>query len=92
MEEGKQQPRTGAREPLRLVLDVHCHQPIGNFGWVIEKATAASYRPLLQALHAHPKLPYVLHVSGPLLEWWLEHAKDLVLLVREGVARGQVEL
>ena len=92
MEEGNQRGRTGAREPLRLVLDVHCHQPIGNFGWVIEKATAASYRPLLQALHAHPKLPYVLHVSGPLLEWWLEHAKDLVLLVREGVARGQVEL
>lgn len=78
--------------PLRLVLDVHCHQPIGNFGWVIEKATAGSYRPLLQALDAHPQLPYVLHVSGPLLEWWLDHAKDLVRLVKQGVARGQIEL
>jgi len=79
-------------EALRLVLDLHCHQPIGNFGWVIEKATAGSYRPLLEALHRHPRLPFVLHVSGPLLEWWLEHARDLVALVKEGVARGQVEL
>jgi 4-alpha-glucanotransferase len=79
-------------EPLRLVLDVHCHQPIGNFGWVIEKATAGSYRPLLEALDAHPAIPYVLHVSGPLLEWWLQEAKDLVALVRNGVQRGQIEL
>jgi alpha-amylase len=79
-------------EALRLVLDLHCHQPIGNFGWVIEQATAGSYRPLLQALDRHPKVPYVLHVSGPLLEWWLEHAKDVVELVRGGVKRGQVEL
>ena len=79
-------------EALRLVLDLHCHQPIGNFGWVIEKATAGSYRPLLEALARHPRVPFVLHVSGPLLEWWLEHARDLVDLVRAGVARGQIEL
>jgi alpha-amylase len=92
MGEGRDGAKAKSGGPMRLVLDLHCHQPIGNFGWVIEQATAASYRPLLQALHAHPKLPYVLHVSGPLLEWWLEHAKDLVELVRAGVARGQIEL
>jgi alpha-amylase len=79
-------------EALRLVLDLHCHQPIGNFGFVIEKATAGSYRPLLEALARHPRVPCVLHVSGPLLEWWLDHARDLVELVRSGVARGQIEL
>jgi alpha-amylase len=79
-------------DPLRLVLDVHCHQPVGNFGWVIEKATAGAYRPLLEALARRPKVPFVLHVSGPLLEWWLDHAKDLVELVKRGVARGQVEM
>jgi alpha-amylase len=79
-------------EPLRLVLDLHCHQPIGNFGWVIEKATAHAYRPLLEALARHPRIPYVLHVSGPLLEWWLDHAKDMVELVRGGAHRGQIEL
>jgi alpha-amylase len=82
----------GSSAPLRLVLDLHCHQPIGNFGWVIERATAGSYRPLLQALAQHPRVPFVLHLSGPLLEWWLEHAKDLVELVRAGVRRGQIEL
>lgn len=79
-------------EALRLVLDLHCHQPIGNFGWVIEKATAASYRPLLQALARHPQVPFVLHVSGPLLEWWQANARDLVALVAAGVKRGQIEL
>ncbi len=77
---------------MRLVLALHCHQPIGNFGWVIEKATAGSYRPLLEALARHPRLPFVLHVSGPLLEWWIDHAPDLVEIVRVGVARGQIEL
>ncbi|MSR45767.1 MAG: DUF1926 domain-containing protein [Planctomycetes bacterium] len=79
-------------EALRLVLDLHCHQPIGNFGWVIEKATAGSYRPLLQALARHQKIPFVLHVSGPLLEWWLSNARDMVDLVATGVKRGQIEL
>lgn len=79
-------------EALRLVLALHCHQPIGNFGWVIEKATAGAYRPLLQALARHPKVPFVLHVSGPLLEWWEQHAKDVVALVAAAVARGQAEL
>ena len=79
-------------EAMRLVLALHCHQPVGNFGWVIEKATAGSYRPLLQALARHPKVPFVLHVSGPLLEWWEQHAKDVVALVAAAVARGQAEL
>ncbi len=79
-------------EAMRLVLALHCHQPIGNFGWVIEKATAGSYRPLLEALARHPKVPFVLHVSGPLLEWWEVHARDLVALVAAAVKRGQVEL
>jgi len=79
-------------EPLRLVLDLHCHQPVGNFGWVIEKATAEAYRPLLRSLARHPRIPFVLHVSGPLLEWWIGQGSDLVELVRQGVKRGQIEL
>jgi alpha-amylase len=85
-------PSGGSAEPTRFVLALHCHQPIGNFGWVFERATEQCYRPLLQALDRHPAVPYVLHVSGPLLEWWLEHAPDLVSLMREGTRRGQVEL
>jgi alpha-amylase len=79
-------------EPLRLVLGLHCHQPVGNFGHVFERATATSYRPLLQALLARPGLQFSLHVSGPLCEWWQSHAPGFLAELREGVQAGRIEL
>lgn len=79
-------------EPLRLVLCFHCHQPVGNFDEVFERATRLAYRPLLEGLAQHPGLAFVLHVSGPLTEWWQQHDPSLLELVGECVRRGQVEL
>ncbi len=80
------------KPPLDLVLNLHCHQPVGNFGWVIDEATAKCYRPLLETLGRFPQIRAVLHFSGPLVEWWQGHAPELLDLVRQGVGAGRYEV
>ena len=54
---------------LRLVIVLHNHQPIGNFGWVIDDVYRHAYEPMLGALEQHPQIRVGLHYTGPLLEW-----------------------
>ncbi len=74
----------------RFVLAVHCHQPVGNFRWVLEEAYERAYRPFVEALRRHPKVRVVLHYSGFLLDWFKaehpEFLKQLKGLVRSGQA------
>ncbi len=51
-------------QPIRFVLALHNHQPIGNFDGVIEQAYQESYRPFLDVLDRYPHLPLALHTSG----------------------------
>jgi hypothetical protein len=79
-----------ARIALSLVL--HNHQPVGNFGWVIEDVWTRSYAPFIAALEAHPAVRVGLHYTGPLLEWMeLEHP-DAIERLGQLTARGQVEM
>jgi len=74
-----------------LSLCIHNHQPVGNFGNVFEEALAHAYVPFLQTLMDFPKIRISLHTSGPLLEYIERHNTAYLDLVRELVARGQVE-
>ncbi len=78
--------------PLRLVLALHNHQPVGNFDGVIEAAYQDSYSPFLEVLDDYPDLPISLHTSGSLLEWLVDHRPEYIDRVREFVARGQIEI
>lgn len=78
--------------PLTLLFGVHAHQPVGNPPAVVDHAHERSYRPFLQTLHRFPEFRFSAHFSGWLLDYLLErHPQDMALL-REMVARGQVEL
>ena len=77
---------------IRLIFTLHNHQPVGNFGGVFEDAYAKSYRPFLDVLEDYPDIPFVLHTSGPLIEWLAEHKPDYIASVRRLVERGQVEI
>ena len=55
--------------PLRFVIGLHLHQPVGNFDHVFSQHLDDVYRPLIDQLEKSNLLPAVLHVSGPLLEW-----------------------
>lgn len=77
---------------VRLILAIHNHQPVGNFDGVFEAAYRDSYRPFLDVMEEYPEIPFVLHTSGPLLEWLVERQPDYVARVRALVAAGRVEI
>ena len=81
-----------SRRPVTLLMAVHCHQPVGNFGFVFEEAYAKAYDPFLRVLERHPGVRLALHYSGCLLEWLAEHRPGFLDRVRALASRGQVEL
>ncbi len=78
--------------PVTLLMAIHCHQPVGNFGFVFEEACANAYEPFLGVLERHPSVRLALHYSGCLLDWLREHRPAFLSRVRSLVDRGQVEL
>jgi 4-alpha-glucanotransferase len=81
-------PATG----IRLIFALHNHQPVGNFDGVFETAYNDSYRPFLEVMEDYPDIPWVLHTSGPLMEWLADRAPDYVARLRALVAAGRVEI
>jgi 4-alpha-glucanotransferase len=80
----------GGRVSLALVI--HNHQPVGNFGWVIEDVYEHAYSPMLYALERHPGIRLGLHYTGPLLQWLAAHHPEALDQIRGLVDRGQVEI
>jgi hypothetical protein len=80
----------GGRVSLALVL--HNHQPVGNFGWVIEDVYEHAYAPMLGALERHPGIRLGLHYTGPLLQWTAANRPEAIAQIRRLSARGQVEI
>lgn len=77
---------------LNLVMVLHCHQPIGNFDHVFQKAFKMCYQPLLDRLDAHPSVRVGLHFSGPLLEWIEQNHAHTLDRIADLVERDQVEM
>ena len=75
-----------------LLLCLHHHQPVGNFDSVLREASDRSYFPFLEILARFPSIRLTLHYSGFLLEWFAGNRPDILGLLRELVARGQVEI
>src|ERR1035437_7552519 len=77
---------------VSLALVLHNHQPVGNFGWVIEDVYEHAYAPMLGALERHPGIRLGLHYSGPLLQWLAANRPEAIAQIRGLVERGQVEI
>src|SRR5690348_4128035 len=77
---------------LRLIFALHNHQPVGNFDGVFETAYRDSYEPFLALAEEYADIPFVLHTSGPLMEWLAERKPDYVARLRTMVQSGQVEI
>ncbi|ASJ09838.1 4-alpha-glucanotransferase [Thermococcus sp. P6] len=77
---------------VNFIFGVHNHQPLGNFGWVLEDAYRRSYGPFMETLEEYPNMKVALHTSGPLLEWLNENKPDYIDLIRSLVRRGQLEI
>lgn len=77
---------------IALALVIHNHQPVGNFGWVIEDVYERAYRPFVEALERHPGIRCALHYSGPLLHWLRTEHPEFLDRVRALVEDGRVEI
>ena len=77
---------------ISLALVFHNHQPVGNFGWVIEELWEHAYAPMMAALERHPTIRAGLHYTGPLLEWLAANQPAAPGRIAALVRRGQVEL
>ena len=77
---------------ITLILGVHNHQPVGNFGQVFEALYRQSYEPFLKILSRFPKVKMTVHTTGPLLEWLEENQPGYLQLLKQLTDRGQVEL
>jgi alpha-amylase len=79
-------------QPIRLVLALHNHQPIGNFDDVFEQAYRDSYKPFLDVFEGYANLRMSLHTSGSLMEWLQQHHREYVDRLAYLVAAGRIEI
>ncbi len=77
---------------IRLSFVLHNHQPIGNFGHVIEQAYQDSYLPFLNVFERFENLKISLHTSGPLVEWLDDEHSDYLDRLATLVEAGRVEI
>ncbi len=79
-------------QPVSLLFGVHAHQPVGNFPEVLVDAHRRCYKPFLEVLYRYPQFRFALHISGWLLDYLSDRYPDDMAMLREMVARDQVEL
>ncbi|MDR0723796.1 MAG: DUF1926 domain-containing protein [Endomicrobium sp.] len=77
---------------VKFVFCTHNHQPVGNFGWVFEKAYQSSYKPFLDVLSKHADIKWNLHLSGILWEYLEQEHKEYIKNIQNLVKKGRVEV
>ncbi len=77
---------------INLIFGCHSHQPVGNFDFVFKEAYEKSYKPFIDVLEKFPSIHVTLHYTGPLWDWFLEHAPEYIKRLRGLVEAGQVEI
>lgn len=78
-------------QDVKLLLGIHCHQPVDNFGWVIDEAIARCYRPFFEVASRYPEFKFAVHYSGWLLETIKKSDKELFKLMQQSAEAGSVE-
>jgi 4-alpha-glucanotransferase len=77
---------------INFLFGIHCHQPVGNFPEVIEKAYLDSYLPFIRLMEAHPSIRFTAHYSGILYEWFAEKHPEFLDKLRALAKKGQMEI
>ncbi|MDR1469169.1 MAG: DUF1925 domain-containing protein [Spirochaetaceae bacterium] len=79
-------------QPVSVILGSHCHVPDGLAETEYETAYNERLKPFLSALYRYPRIPAVLHYSGPLLYWVERRRAEFFDLIREMLKRKQIEI
>ncbi|BBP04066.1 4-alpha-glucanotransferase [Sulfuriferula plumbiphila] len=77
---------------ISLLFGVHAHQPVGNFTEVLDDAQRRCYGPFIRTLYRYPRFRFAAHFSGWLLDYLLRVYPEDMALLKQMVARGQLEM
>lgn len=77
---------------VNFLFGIHNHQPVGNFGFVIEEAYEKSYKPFIETLEKFPNIKMAIHFTGWLLDELAKKYPDYIKKVRALVEKGQLEI
>jgi len=77
---------------IRFIFALHNHQPVGNFGHVLEQAYQESYLPFLDVFEGYNSLKLTLHTSGSLIEWLAIEHPDYLDRLAELVKKRRIEI
>jgi alpha-amylase len=77
---------------VTFILGIHNHQPVGNFDHVIEEAYERAYLPFIEVMKEFPRIPFALHCSGILWDWFAERHPDYTATLVSMVEEGKVEI
>lgn len=78
--------------PIRLILALHNHQPIGNFDHVFQQAYEDSYLLFLDVFSRYESLRIGLHTSGSLMEWLNAAHPEYVDRLAQLAGQGRIEI
>lgn len=77
---------------VTFVFGLHNHQPVGNFDHVIEEAYSKAYLPFIEVMSEFPDIPFALHNSGILWDWFRDRHPEYLEILKPVIERSQVEL
>ncbi len=77
---------------IYLPIVFHFHQPVNNFGWVIEDAFKKAYGPLIDNIFNYSDVKVTLHFSGNILEWFLDNKPEYIEKLKIMAKREQIEM
>ena len=77
---------------IYLPIVFHFHQPVDNFGWVIEDAFKKAYGPLIDNIFYYSDVKVTLHFSGNILEWFLDNKPEYIEKLKIMAKREQIEM
>ncbi|MDR1901603.1 MAG: DUF1926 domain-containing protein [Treponema sp.] len=76
---------------ISLFLGSHKHLPYGSSADEFEELYRRELKPFITTLYKFPRVNFVLHYSGVLLQWIERRHPELILLLKNLVSRKQVE-
>lgn len=75
-----------------FILGLHCHQPVGNFGFVFEENFKMAYEPFIEMMKKFDRIKVALHYSGPLLEWAEENNPEFLNNLASFSSQERIEI
>jgi 4-alpha-glucanotransferase len=79
-------------EQVTFILGIHNHQPVGNFEHVIEEAWEKAYRPFMEVMSRYDDIPFSLHCSGILWDWFEAKHPEYIETAAGMTAAGRLEI